>query len=176
MTDPTAGRLDEHPRAGADAAGADECLPRGQPDEWQRRSVLVIESGRDVRQVFGRGDDALGVRSCLTREPGHAEHAVADGEVGDAFADLVHDSGDVPPDGERRIAEQGEVAAADRRVHGVHADRGRGEADLAGSGARVVDIMYLEDLRSAGPVLDNDAHCALLVVDVVFLHLLTCQC
>jgi hypothetical protein len=156
VADAAARGLDEHPGPGADVRDLHQRLPRGQSDQRQGGGCLVVEPVGDASEVGGRGDDELGVGGRRIGEARHAQHPVTDLETLYAPADRAYHSGDVPPHGERRLAEDGEVPGSDVGVDRVDPDRCDGDEDVALSDSRGRRLGDLEDLRTTeGPLSDH---------------------
>ena len=93
--------------------------------------------------------DVLGGRAV----GGHRQEGddrIADRDVLDAVAEGVDGAGDVDAGRVRQRHREWalQVAAADAAVHGVERRRGDAEADLAGAGDGLLDILVAEDARS----------------------------
>ena len=71
-------------------------VQRGQADQRQRRGVHVRQAVGLLRDDRGLDRDLLGVGALLARRQ-HAEHRIADLEVGDALAQRADGAGEIPP-------------------------------------------------------------------------------
>ena len=126
--------------------------PRGRLDSGrQRGSVGEVKRRRD-RRIVGQHRQ-LGLGRPLG---GQAEHAIADGHVRNALAELVDDT--------RRLVAQGlrellvHQALALLPVARVDACRAHRDPDLAGTRMRIGQIHDLEDLRAPEPAETDCLH------------------
>jgi hypothetical protein len=69
---------------------------------------------------------------------GDAECAVADGDIGNAFADLVDDARHVAAGRLRQAGAEVQQARAQLAIGRIDSGRAHGDADLSGTGMRVV--------------------------------------
>jgi hypothetical protein len=97
--------------------------------------------------VPGPRGHELGVRGRLVREGRHAEHPVADLEARDALPQRLDGAGDVPADGERRVA-HAPARGSRLPVDGVDARRGDADEHLGRRGLR---DRHLDDVQDLGP-------------------------
>ena len=124
---------------------------------------------RRRRQDVGGGDDVLGGRAVGDhREEG--DDGVADRDVLDAVADGVDGSGDLDAGRVRQRHRERvlQVAAADATVDLVERRGGDAEADFAGTGGGLIDVLVAEDVRVAELVETNRLHLKPLFMRSVF--------
>ena len=155
--DGAARAVDEHALPGLELRVVEECLPGGEADHRERRGVRERDARRRRRQDVGRCDDVLGGRAV----GGHRQERddrIADRDALDAVAEGVDGAGDVDAGRVRqRHRERAlQVAAADAAVHRVERRRGDAEADFAGAGDGLLDVLVAEDVGVAELV---ETHC-----------------
>ena len=157
MADATGGSQHEHALSGLNVGCLHQRLPRRQSGERKR-------GGLDVGQPLGcagelaRGrSHVLRVGGCFTGEARHSEDPVSHGESRDAEAQSLHRAGDVPADGERRLAEEA-AAQAHLPVHGVDAGGGHAHEHLRRRRLGLRSVDELEHLRPAERLLGDRAH------------------
>jgi hypothetical protein len=157
MPDPAGRRVDQHPLPGLDLGVLHQRLPRGQRDQGERARLDVVDTGRLVDEGAGRGGDVLGVRAVAPRVGQHPEDLVAGCETGDTDADGLDDAGDVPAEGERRLAEEA-AGGPVLPVGGVEPGGVDPDQDLVGARRGALDLGDFEDLGTAEGVLRDDSH------------------
>ena len=161
MAHATCGSQHEHALSGLNVGCLHQRLPRRQSGERER-------GGLDVGQPLGyagklaRGrSHVLRVRGCFTGEARHSEDPVPHRESRDAEAQSLHRAGDVPADGERRLAEEA-AAQAHLPVHGVDTGGGHAHEHLRRRRLRLRSVDELEHLRPAERLLGDRAHARVL--------------
>ena len=157
MPDATGGPEHEHALSGLNVGCLDERLPGRQPGEWKRGGFDVRQSlGRD-RELARRRRHVLRIGGSLTGESRHPEDPIAHRESRDAAAQSLHCAGDIPADGERRLAKEA-ASKAHLPVHGIDPRGGHAHEHLGRRRRGPVDFHDLEHLRPAERVLGDRAH------------------
>ncbi len=105
MADATCGSQHEHALSGLNVGRLDQRLPRRQPGERKRGGLDVGEPLGYAGELARGRSHVLRVGGCFTGEARHSEDPVPHRESRGAEAQSLHRAGDVPADGERRLAE-----------------------------------------------------------------------
>ena len=148
--DASGGAVDEQRAAAPDAELVKR--PRGRLDGGrQRGSAGEVERRRD-RRIPGQHRQ-LGLGRPLG---GEAEHAIADGHVRNALAELVDDARRLVAHGLRELPIHQALALLP--VARVDAGRAHRDPDLAGTRMRIGEIHDLEDLRAPEPAETDCLH------------------
>ncbi len=148
--------LDQDGLAGLELRGVLDAGERGDADEAERRSFGVAQRSGLLGDDRGFDREFLGV-AAFDALLSHAEHVVADGEIGHAGAERADHAGEIAAEdvGQCQI-----LIAADAAPHlgigPVHARGVNVDHDLAGSGHRVRRVAIAQHFRSA---LGCQQHC-----------------
>ena len=141
--------LDQNRLAGFDLRHVFDAGERGDADEAERRRFGMAERIRLLGEEVSLDRDLLGI-GAFDALVEHAEHGIADFEIGDAGADLAHHAGKIAPQDVGKLRELVEAVAPPHLGIGA-VDAGGVNIDhhFAGSRLRVRRLAVFQHLRAA---------------------------
>lgn len=160
VPDATGGGVHQNPLPGGHVRGVHQDLPGRQRRQRHGGRLLMAQGGRLAGELAGRSRDVLGVATGLSGEPRHAVHLVSGGQRGHPESDFLDHTGDIPAQGERRLAEHTRHTAA---LTGLPVDRvdtggAHPHQHLGGQRLRPLDLRDAQHLRAAERVLYHRTH------------------
>jgi hypothetical protein len=159
VADTAGGAVDQEVVPLVEGDRVDDELPGGQAGQRQGRRFLEGEGVGLADEVARGRRDVLGVGAGFAREPGHAEHLVADAEAGHPDPELGDRAGHVPADRHRRLEDpRHPFPGSGLEVDWIDAGGVDADLDLGRDRLGRRHLLQREHLGVAVGVLDDGPH------------------